>query len=385
MATIYHLYSEMEEIGIYRRFNTKTKKSQIYINEGSRPRTPSEYESDYYMEGDDVYYAMEADKEEAPYVTYEKIDELDNMYKYLSEPFATILKEPFKDDKGVMYANGGKTLVKAPDSFEGEYQCREGVEVIFRRAFENSDITKIIFPDTLKEIGFAAFASCKKLAVADFPTSLQKIDGYAFSDSALESAKIPLGVTSISGNLFSGCSSLKHVELHDNIVDFSGDAFEGTKKLFNIVLPKHIHSLGYLPFRYSGLTNITIPGSVKEINSGMAYESNNLCYVVIEDGVEKLGDFCDCKNLEYVVLPASIKEIEDDVFDGASPLIFVPKGMIEHYRKILPERLHEGLLEDEVPEQVIRDTEEKIKSLKEQALSPEEDILDLFNDEDDVL
>ena len=87
LKRILHQYSEMEEVGIYRRFNSQTNKSQIYIKEeGSRPCTPSEYRSNYDVDGDDVYYAMEADREEALYVTYEKIDELDNIHKYLSEP-----------------------------------------------------------------------------------------------------------------------------------------------------------------------------------------------------------------------------------------------------------------------------------------------------------
>lgn len=364
MATIYHLYNEISECGIFRRVDSRKNESTIYISEGSRPRTPGEYERDYDVDGDDAYYQRQEDEQNAPYVSYEKIDELENVFKYLSEPFATLLNNPFKDDRGVLYANEGKTLVKAPKSLEGEYHCREGVEVIFRKAFETREITKVIFPSTLKEIGLSAFAYCDKLKTADLPESLKKIEQSAFVGSAIESIKIPKQITEIPHYLFSSCRSLEYVELHDDIVELNGDAFESTKKLFDLTLPKHIDDLGYMPFRWTSLTKVTIPGSVKSVSRAAFYDCDNLCYAILEEGIEELCDaFGDCENLEYMVFPASLQKIDEDIFNDISPLLFVPEGTLEHFYKILPERLHKNLREGDVPEEIKQRVEAKIQSI----------------------
>ena len=371
MTTIYHFYYEIEEPGIYRRVDSRENKSEIFINEGDRPRTPDDFVRDYYIDGDDAYWYRERDEKSAPSVSYEKIDELENVFKYLPEPFATLLKDPFKDDRGVMYANEGKTLVKAPRTLEGEYQCREGVEVVFRRAFEKCDeLTEVVLPKTLKEIGFAAFADCRKLVSAELPISLEKIDSSVFSDSGLVHVTIPTGVSKIPSKLFAGCKALEQVNLHDGIIAFDWNAFDYTKSLFKLTLPKHIESLGWITFRYSSITDIVIPGSVKVVDRAAFYRCSNLCYVVLSEGVEELEDaFGNCKNLEYVVFPASLKKVDEDVFENSTPLLYVPQGTMDHFQEILPERLHKSLREGEVPEELKQEVEKKIAELIRERLA----------------
>lgn len=98
MAIIYHSYFEIKELGIYRRVDSRENKSEIYINEGDRPRTLGEFISDYDVDGDDAWMQNKEDEGNAPNVSYEKIDELENVFKYLPEPLATQLKDPSKDD-----------------------------------------------------------------------------------------------------------------------------------------------------------------------------------------------------------------------------------------------------------------------------------------------
>lgn len=391
MSLVYHLFSELKEPGIYQRIDSNKETADIYIKEEfERPRTVREFVTNYYVDGDDACFADEFDKNSAPYVSYEKIDDLSGISRYLPEPMATLLCDPVADDRGVIYGNGGKTLIKAPLKLEGDYTCQKGVEVIFRYAFQNCQkLTKITFPSTLQKIGFAAFAGCRDLVSADLPESLVTMDGAVFSRcDSLEEAVIPAGVTEIPTGLFNGCKSIRRVVLHEGIQAIDGDAFESTQRLFELTLPRNlmpgiertvelrdldmemqVSKLGsFTSFRYAGLTSIVIPGSVKTMEYGF-YSCENLCYIEFEEGIEELGNLCgECGQLEYVVLPSTLNKVGPDIFKGSSPTVFIPEGTKEHFLAILPDRLHRGLREGAMTVEERKSLEKRIVNQKEKAL-----------------
>ena len=55
-----------------------------------------------------------------------------------------------------------------------------GVEIIEMEAFYNSAFKKVVLPDTLTEIGIAAFMYCSNLTEISFPASIKLIDSMAF-------------------------------------------------------------------------------------------------------------------------------------------------------------------------------------------------------------
>ena len=93
-----------------------------------------------------------------------------------------------------------------------EVTIHEGVTVIGPRAFRcNSSITKIILPSTLKKIDNYAFSGMTKLAEASIPDGLTTLSSYAFSGSPIIESIIPEGVTRIGYGAYVGCKSLKRV------------------------------------------------------------------------------------------------------------------------------------------------------------------------------
>ena len=72
--------------------------------------------------------------------------------------------------------------------------------------------------------------------------------------------------------------------------------------------------------RLSGLDNVrtvTIPGSVKKINSSAFSNYNNLKSVIIQNGVQNIGwgAFANCANLETILFPDSIVRIGANAFN----------------------------------------------------------------------
>ena len=183
-----------------------------------------------------------------------------------------------------------------------------------------------------------------KDGVGLIPEGTTKIVDYAFSGCEdLHTISIPDSVTEIGMSAFSDCANLRDVKLPNAIADLRRCSFSGCKSLKTIVLPESLTTL--CDFEHSGIEQITIPSSVKEIDGfeGCSY----LKSVVIMGAADVIVDnaFRDCTALETVELPAGIKKIGKKAFNGCTALkaINVPAKKADYYKKRLPEELH-GLI-----------------------------------------
>ena len=145
--------------------------------------------------------------------------------------------------------------------------------------------TKVIIPETVKEIGDNAFK--------DF--------------SALKSINIPEGVTRIGDSAFSGCGSLAAVELPDALTEIGENAFAYTA-LTSIEIPENVEEIGREAFaRCESLANVTFKGN----------KLRNIYY----------GTFEDCP-IEELVLPDGLEMIEHNNFYETPKSITFPDSIL---------------------------------------------------------
>ena len=110
-------------------------------------------------------------------------------------------------------------------------------------------------------------------------------------------------VTSIGGEAFSSCLSLKKIIIPNTVVVVDSKAFEYCKNL----------------------KTITIPGSIKGIKEDTFYNCISLEEIIIENGVEYIdrAAFNQCPNLKKLTIPPSIKVIGTnsiyDKYSGGTP------------------------------------------------------------------
>ncbi len=148
----------------------------------------------------------------------------------------------------------GNTLYYWPQRYESTVVIPDGVEYIEKYAFyKHTEIKKISFPASLKEIKDSAFEGCSNIKSIHFNDGLTKIcDRAFFSDSkgSLEVLEIPSSVKTIGKEAFAGFAieklSFEHgietidskaffnysgyiVDLPASVKQFAKDAF-GTKK-----------------------------------------------------------------------------------------------------------------------------------------------------------
>ena len=238
-------------------------------------------------------------------------------------------------NKVVIYENSVKTIGMA--AFEycsslADIILPEGVTTIARSAFWGcSSLSRIDLPEGVTTIGHSAFYGCEKLSSVKLPNSLTTIEGFAFSGCNGLTITIPDNVESMSMLTFSDCTGLDitipgrfltKIEnpIGSNCKDVRVTIAEGTTVIEEYAFQK-------LP----GIVSVTIPESVTSIGHAAFWQCSGLTDIVIPSSVTEIGDdaFSKCTNLTNVTLPDGLTFIGEGVFVKCSALksIVLPEGM----------------------------------------------------------
>jgi len=140
-------------------------------------------------------------------------------------------------------------------------------------AFNNTLITRAVMPELI-HIGENVFSNCKVLTTVTVSSEIEKIPIGTFSGcvnlvSLNEANKIsiPQSVKEIGAAAFAGCSSIKSINgetgqlvLHDGVTEIGNLAFSGLNLITEIHIPSSVTSIGMGAFGgCDALESITIP------------------------------------------------------------------------------------------------------------------------------
>lgn len=140
---------------------------------------------------------------------------------------------------GIVYADGGSTLVAVPPSLTGTFTVPDSIEKIAFSAFSgNSYITKLIIPESVREIGLMAFSDMEALAEAEINCSANIGESSFQGCEALRKITIGDKVTGIQKYAFDGCTKLAFPELPDSVLVIGNDAFPFSEEQMATLLPE---------------------------------------------------------------------------------------------------------------------------------------------------
>lgn len=149
----------------------------------------------------------------------------------------------------------------------------------------------VVIPEGVTKIGDWGFALFKKMTSVSLPNSLVSIGRYAFAGcTSLRRITIPDGVKEIKDYTFNGCSALRYVDLGHGVEKIGYWAFHSCcKGNWGIMPPSESGSAEEWAEYYEwcdkncGLSEITIPASVKYISSYAFFECMQLEKVTFEN------------------------------------------------------------------------------------------------------
>ncbi len=96
----------------------------------------------------------------------------------------------------------------------------------------NNVITKVIIPNSVTNIGIAAFKDCSSLKSINIPDGIGFINITAFLNcSSLTSVNIPNGIRYIDVSAFNGCTSLKEINIPNSVTSIDTSTFTGCANL----------------------------------------------------------------------------------------------------------------------------------------------------------
>ena len=231
--------------------------------------------------------------------------------------------------------NGSDTELVIPARVGGKQVT--GVSLNFTP--EKEQITKVIIPEGVKEIGGGCFMGFSKLTSISLPSTLMEIGDWAFEDCiSLSTIRIPDSVAKIGEEAFDGCNSLdtinipaamteiasgqfclapfKSIVIPGTVTRLGENAFGGCKELKNVVISNGVTEIGDNAFSGNGFTSLIIPGSVKKIGKGAFYSCEALTSLTLQNGVGTIGEnaFDSCSGLTNVTIPGSVGSIGDYAF-----------------------------------------------------------------------
>ena len=214
---------------------------------------------------------------------------------------------------------GAKLNIVIPDS----------VTEIGEAAFLNSGIVAVTIPDTVTEIEEDAFSGCTGLTSIKLPKNLKTLGGDAFRDcTGLTSVLIPKTVESIhtySNGFFCpfrGCDNLQEVKFEDGMTRIPNLILGFCGAKLNIVIPDSVTEIGEAAFLNSGIVAVTIPDAVTEIEEDAFRGCTGLTDIKLPDSVVNIGTkiFANCTSLTDVTLPNAWELIPASTFEGCTAL-----------------------------------------------------------------
>ena len=171
------------------------------------------------------------------------------------------------------------------------------------------ELSSITLPTTLTSIGVKAFKNCKKLTSIVIPASVGSVGEYAFSGCVLlTDVDIKASsIVTIPKGLFSGCTSLTNVKLHEIINTIGEETFKGCTSLTGLPSGKRLKTISKNAFNgCNGIKSLVIPDSITLI---------------------KEAAFSSCANLTDITISERIKEtegtsltIQEKAFSGSNSL-----------------------------------------------------------------
>ena len=246
---------------------------------------------------------------------------------------------------GTCYLSGIGTCSDTSVSIPKTAPNGDEVTEIGTRAFcNNTSVTEVILPNTIKVIDYYAFLDCTSLQSVIIPIGLENIRYYAFEGcTALTEVEIPSSVTSIGEGIFGSCHSLQNIKVsirNEFYKSVDGNLYtKDGRTLLNyalgkteseFVIPDIVEVIGSYSFCSSKfLKKITFSDNsqLKSIVRGAFAHCDSLESINFGSNSQLTiidnFSFFNCDALEEIVVPSSVEYIGEQAFYGCNSLINV--------------------------------------------------------------
>lgn len=200
----------------------------------------------------------------------------------------------------------------------------------------NSKITSITIPETVRTIGSNAFSGCVNLKTVVLSENLDRIEDSAFYNCRqLKEIEIPNTVSYIGPQAFYYCNNLQKINIPTNITTIYQGTFFQCYNIKEVTIPSNVRNIQ--PEAFYGCTSlkkVNLNEGLVSISSGAFYNCYNLTEIVLPTTIRNLTNstFYQCTNLQRVVIQSpNIVNISSNTFPSSISEIYVRDELIAEY------------------------------------------------------
>lgn len=268
----------------------------------------------------------------------------------------------------------------------------DSVAEIGASAFSSCEnLVSIKIPSKITQIENNTFAGCRKLDIC-IPENVTYIGGFAFNNTQMLNVTIPKNVKKIEHFAFS--CECQRVEILGDIASLSANVFWSSERLREFVVPddhprfkaidgnlytkdgkklicyakgkkeetfiipdgveiigayacsnahfkniifsETVRTIDNNAFERTGaIKELTIPGNIKTIRS-FAFQSCHIKTINIQEGLEYVGTWAITGNFDKIVIPNSIKKIDQSGFMTTERRCFIDLTKVDENAEIFP-------------------------------------------------
>ncbi len=216
------------------------------------------------------------------------------------------------------------------------------VELIDNKLFSHINLSAIVIPQSVTDIGYRAFADNNYLDdITITPSEYLSIDETSFNNTKWEDEQkddiiyldhiaykykgkkkperlnFKEGTTSIAANFMKGNDVLKYVKFPQSITSVGSSAFEGCVNLTDIEFPDRLTFIEEKAFSHcKSMTKLTLPASLNTIGDYAFEKCENVDTIEIKSKHISIGNgvFMACDNLEHAYLGDYVNSLGINAF-----------------------------------------------------------------------
>ena len=185
-----------------------------------------------------------------------------------------IVKNALFGDKNILTAEDviNRNSKKFKLTFDGVLTINKGITTIDLCAFKSrTSLTKVIIPNSVKEIGAEAFWGCTSLREVTIPKSVKEIGAEAFCGcGSLKKVNFEESsqLAEINYGVFSNCKKLSEITIPNSVTTIGEDAFCSCTSLNSVTIPNSVKTIDANAFWNTSLKNVTIPSNCGYVKEG---------------------------------------------------------------------------------------------------------------------
>ena len=249
----------------------------------------------------------------------------------------------FDTETGCLKVTPTNGITEVPEYFVGHVLHKDSPT-----NYEDAQIKKIVIADGFTSIGNRAFYKCYSLSEIVFPaTGLVKIGIRSFwqcgkTNKSLTHVNLPEGLIEIGESAFEE-TALESIKLPESLTTLGNRAFNMCNNIISVFIPKNVNSIGVTVWgnTNSELTEYVVDSknTTYESLDGVLYTKDKKTLVscpvrkpgvyTVPEGVETLAPHAFDSSKTGVILPSSLRTIEDGAFSSYNYQrgVVIPEGV----------------------------------------------------------